>query len=51
MWYSRFVKQGIYLTLKYVAHYGTDVVAAMGIGNKLFGFFFMPLLGLAMGSS
>ena len=39
------------ITLKYVAHYGTDVVAAMGIGNKLFGFFFMPLLGLAMGSS
>ncbi len=39
------------VTLKFVTMYGTDVVAAMGIGNRLFGFFFMPLLGLAMGSS
>lgn len=39
------------VTLKFVAIYGTDAVAAMGIGNRLFGFAFMPLLGLGMGSS
>lgn len=38
-------------TLKFVTLYGTNAVAAMGIGNRLFGFAFMPLLGLTMGSS
>ncbi len=38
-------------TLKFITSYGTDAVAAMGIGNRLFGFAFMPLLGLSMGSS
>ncbi|WP_026477899.1 MATE family efflux transporter [Alkaliphilus transvaalensis] len=39
------------VTLKFVTLYGTDAVAAMGIGNRLFGFAFMPLVGLSMGSS
>lgn len=38
-------------TLKFVTFYGTDAVAAMGIGNRLFNFAFMPLIGLSMGSS
>ncbi|MCM1991701.1 MATE family efflux transporter [Oceanirhabdus seepicola] len=39
------------VTLKFITSYGTDAVAAMGIGNRLFSFAFMPLLGLTMGSS
>lgn len=39
------------ITLKFVTFYGTDAVAAMGIGHRLFGFAFMPLLGLSMASS
>lgn len=39
------------VTLKLVSLYGTDSVAAIGIGNRLFGFAFMPLIGFAMGSS
>ncbi|MFZ5353699.1 MAG: MATE family efflux transporter [Bacillota bacterium] len=38
-------------TLKFVAVYGTAAVAAMGIGNRLFGFAFMVLIGLSMGGS
>jgi len=39
------------VTLKFVSLYGTDAVAAMGIGNRLFGFAFMPLVGLSMAGS
>lgn len=39
------------VTLKLVSLYGTSAVAAIGIGNRLFGFAFMPLVGFAMGSS
>ncbi|WBW97154.1 MATE family efflux transporter [Oceanirhabdus sp. W0125-5] len=39
------------VTLKFITLYGTAAVAAMGIGNRIFGFAFMPLLGLSMGSS
>lgn len=39
------------LTLKFVTLYGTATVAAIGIGNKLFNFAFMPLVGFNMGSS
>lgn len=39
------------ITLKFVSFYGTATLAAMGIGNKLFGFAFMPLVGFSMGSS
>jgi putative MATE family efflux protein len=39
------------VTLKLVSLYGTTAVAAIGIGNRLFGFAFMPLVGFAMGSS
>ncbi|KAB3530518.1 MATE family efflux transporter [Alkaliphilus serpentinus] len=38
-------------TLKFITYYGTETVAAMGIGNRLIGFAFMPLLGLSMASS
>jgi putative MATE family efflux protein len=37
--------------LKLIATYGTIALATMGIGNRLFGFAFMPLVGFAMGSS
>lgn len=33
------------------ATYGTTAVAIMGIGNRIYGFLFMPILGLLMGSS
>lgn len=39
------------MTLYFVTLYGTATVAAIGIGNKLFSFGFMPLIGFAMGSS
>lgn len=39
------------LTLKFVTLYGTSTVAAIGIGNKLVNFAFMPLVGFNMGSS
>ncbi|MCY6483427.1 MATE family efflux transporter [Clostridium aestuarii] len=39
------------LTLKFVTIYGTAAIACMGIGNKLFSFAFMPLVGLSMGGS
>lgn len=38
-------------TLKFVSIYGTNTVAAMGIGGRLFNFAFMPIMGIAMGSS
>ena len=37
--------------LKFVASYGPEVIAVMGIGNRLVGFLIMPLLGLSMGGS
>lgn len=37
--------------LKFVATYGTLTVAAVGIAGRIFGFAFMPLIGLAMGGS
>lgn len=39
------------IVLKFVAIYGTNAVAAVGIGNKLFNFTYMPIVGLAMGGS
>lgn len=38
-------------TIYFVSVYGTNALAAVGIGNKLFNFAFMPLMGFAMGSS
>lgn len=39
------------LTLKFVSMYGTDTVAAIGIGSKLLGFAFTPITGISSGSS
>lgn len=39
------------ITIYFVSDYGTNALAAVGIGNKLFNFAFMPLLGFAIGSS
>lgn len=39
------------ITLKLLSSYGTNALAAIGIGNRLFGFAFMPLVGFATGSS
>ena len=39
------------IVLKFVSIYGTNTVAAMGIGSRLFSFAFMPILGIAMGTS
>lgn len=39
------------LTLKFIALYGTTTVAALGIGNKIFSFAFMPLVGFSIGGS
>jgi putative MATE family efflux protein len=39
------------LALKFVALYGTSTLAAIGIGNKLISFAYMPLVGFNMGSS
>lgn len=38
-------------TLKFISVYGTDAVAAMGIGGRLFNFAFMPIMGIVMGAS
>lgn len=38
-----------FVTLMVAGYYGTDVLAALGIGNRIFGFFFLPLVGLLMG--
>src|SRR5699024_2042612 len=37
--------------LKFVSMYGTDTVAAVGIGTRLFSFAFMPIVGIVMGAS
>lgn len=37
--------------LKFVSSYGPEVIAVMGVGNRLIGFLVMPLLGLSMGGS
>lgn len=39
------------ITLKFVSIYGTNTVAAFGIGNKLFSFAFTPISGMSFGSS
>ncbi|MBU5438987.1 MATE family efflux transporter [Tissierella sp. MSJ-40] len=39
------------VTLKFISLYGTNVVAAMGIGGRIFNFAFMPLMGINMGAS
>lgn len=39
------------ITLKFVAIYGTNTVAAMGIGSKLLNFAFTPIMGMSSGSS
>lgn len=38
-------------TLKFVSMYGTNTVAAAGIGTKLFSFAFTPIMGIVMGAS
>ncbi|WP_432665633.1 MATE family efflux transporter [Wukongibacter baidiensis] len=40
-----------FIVIKMIALYGTNAVAAMGIGNRLMGLIFMPLLGFSMGGS
>ncbi|MCK4259842.1 MAG: MATE family efflux transporter [Halanaerobiales bacterium] len=40
-----------FIILKMVALYGTAAIATAGIGNRLFGLAFMPLLGFSMGGS
>ncbi|BBE30976.1 MATE family efflux transporter [Tepiditoga spiralis] len=37
--------------LKFVSLFGTTVVAAYAVGGRIFGFVFMPLMGLSMGAS
>lgn len=37
------------VTTKFVAFYGTDAIAALGIGNRIAGLVFMPLFGLMSG--
>lgn len=39
------------IILKFVSNYGTDTVAAVGIGTRLFSFAFMPIVGIVMGAS
>ena len=39
------------ITLKFVSIYGTNTVAAMGIGSKLLGFAYTPISGISSGSS
>jgi len=36
--------------MKFVSMYGTSVVASVGVGNRIFGLAFMPLVGIEMGS-
>ena len=40
-----------FFTLKLISFYGTIALAALGIGRRLIGFAFMPLLGLLIGGS
>lgn len=37
--------------LKFVSSYGTNTVAAAGIGTRLFSFTFTPIIGIVMGAS
>lgn len=37
------------VTTKFVAFYGTEAIAALGIGNRIAGLVFMPLFGLMSG--
>ena len=39
------------IILKFVSSYGTNTVAATGIGTRLFSFAFMPIVGIVMGAS
>lgn len=39
------------IVLRFVAVFGTAAVAATGVAGRLFGFAFMPLVGLSMGGS
>jgi putative MATE family efflux protein len=39
------------ITMKFVSMYGTDTVAAVGIGTKLMSFAFMPAMGISIGTS
>lgn len=41
---------GVFI-LKFVSNYGTDTVAAVGIGTRLLSFTFMPIAGIVMGAS
>ncbi|MBB6479349.1 MATE family efflux transporter [Spirochaeta isovalerica] len=41
----------LFLIMKFAALYGTASLAAFGIGNRLYGFIFLPLIGLFMGGS
>jgi len=40
-----------FIILKMIAVYGTSAIAAGGIGQRIIGLMFMPLLGFSMGSS
>lgn len=39
------------ITLKFVSIYGTNTVAALGIGSKLLNFAFTPIMGMSSGAS
>lgn len=39
------------IVLKFVAIFGTEAVAATGVAGRIFGFAFMPLIGLSMSGS
>ncbi|MBN2656550.1 MAG: MATE family efflux transporter [Spirochaetales bacterium] len=41
----------LFLIMKFAALYGTASLAAFGIGNRLYGFIFLPLIGLFTGGS
>lgn len=41
----------LFLIMKFASLYGTASLAAFGIGNRLYGFIFLPLVGLFMGGS
>lgn len=46
-----FRQGGQFLFLKFVSLYGTNALAAFGIGMRLFNIVFLPLLGLSIGGS
>jgi len=39
------------ICMKFVAIYGTTIVAAYGVGSRIFGLAFMPLVGFSMGGA